>query len=56
GQELVRIDGEMNLTAGPRHVSGGVLVPHILNMDGLVFPRAGRYAFDVRVDGEHQVS
>ncbi len=56
GQELVRIDGEMNLSAGPRGVSGGVLVPHILNMDGLVFPSAGRYTFDVRVDDEHHVS
>ena len=56
GEEIVRIDGEMNLTAGPRGVAGGVLVPHVLNMDGLVFPRAGRYAFDVRVDGEHHVS
>ena len=56
GSELVRIDGEMKLSAGPRSVAGGVMVPHILNMDGLVFPKAGRYAFDVRVDGEHHVS
>jgi hypothetical protein len=56
GRELVRIDGEMSLTAGPRSVAGGVLVPHVLNMDGLVFPMAGRYAFDVAVDGEHHVS
>lgn len=56
GQEVLRIDGEMNLTGGPHSVADGVLVPHILNMDGLVFPVAGRYAFDVRVDGEHQVS
>lgn len=56
GKELVRIDGEMNLTAGPRGVSGGVLVPHVLNLDGLVFPAPGRYSFDVRVDGEHHVS
>jgi hypothetical protein len=56
GGEVMRIDGEMNLTAGPREVAGGVLVPHILNMDGLVFPVAGSYAFDVRVDGEHHVA
>lgn len=56
GQEIVRIGGEMNLAAGPRQVADGVLVPHVLNMDGLVFPAAGRYAFDVRVDGEHHVS
>jgi len=56
GQEVMRIDGEMNLAAGPRAVAGGVLIPHILNMDGLVFPLPGSYAFDVKVDGEHHVS
>jgi hypothetical protein len=33
-----------------------IRVPHLLNLDGLVFPRPGPYAFDVRVDGEHHVS
>lgn len=56
GQEVVRIDGEMNLAPGPTGSGGAVLVPHVLNMDGLVFPVPGRYAFDVRVDGEHHVS
>ena len=56
GKEVVRIDGEMNLAPGPSRVGGAVLVPHVLNMDGLVFPVGGRYAFDVRVDGEHHVS
>ena len=56
GKEVVRIDGEMNLSGGVRDVSSGVMVPHILNLGGLVFPTAGRYAFDVLVDGEHHVS
>lgn len=56
GKEVVRIDGEMSLTAGRRGVADGVLVPHILNMDGLVFSAPGRYSFDVIVDGTHQVS
>lgn len=56
GKEVVRIDGEMTLSAGPMGVRGGVLVPHVLNMDGLIFPVAGGYAFDVRVDGEHHVT
>ena len=56
GKELVHIDGEMNLSTGPRGVATGVVVPHILNMDGLVFPAPGQYAFDVAVDGEHHVS
>jgi len=56
GGEVVRIDGEMNLAAGPGHVASGVLVPHVLNLDGLVFPAPGHYAFDVIVDGAHHVS
>jgi hypothetical protein len=56
GKELVRIDGEMNLTPGSSRSGGAALVPHVLNMDGLIFPVAGRYAFDVRVDGEHHVT
>lgn len=56
GREMVRIDGEMNLAPGPSGAGGAVIVPHVLNMDGLVFPAAGQYAFDVRVDGVHHVS
>ncbi len=56
GKEVVRIDGEMNLASGGYGVANGVLVPHILNMDGLVFSVPGRYAFDVIVDGELQVA
>lgn len=55
-KEVLRIDGEMNLAPGPSSAGGAVLVPHVLNMDGLVFPVPGRYAFDVKVDGVHQVS
>jgi hypothetical protein len=33
-----------------------IRVPHVLNLDGLVFPKPGPYAFDVWVDGEHHVS
>lgn len=56
GGEVVRIDGEMNLAAGPGQVTSGILVPHVLNLDGLVFPSPGRYAFDVSVDGAHHVT
>jgi hypothetical protein len=56
GHEVVRVDGDMNLAPGPSGVADGVHVPQILNMGGLVFPKAGRYGFDVRVDGEHHVT
>ena len=55
GEELLRLDGEMQLGPGPRSSGGGVKVPHVLNLDGIVFTRPGRYTFDVTVDGEHHV-
>lgn len=56
GHELARIDGEMQLGPGPATSAGAMSVPHILNLDGVVLPKAGRYAFDVGVDGEHHVT
>jgi hypothetical protein len=56
GAEAMHIDGEMHLGPGPGVVGEGVKVPHVLHLDGLVFPVAGRYGFDVSVDGEHHVS
>ena len=56
GKEAMSIDGEMQLGAGPRALAQGVKVPHILHLDGLVFPTGGAYYFEVRVDGEHHVS
>lgn len=56
GDEVVRVDGEMHLGPGRGSVGGRVQLPHILHFDGLVFPDAGQYAFDVRVDGEHHES
>jgi hypothetical protein len=56
GKEAMRIDGEMQLGAGPRALAQGVKVPHILHLDGLVFPLGGSYFFEVLVDGEHHVS
>lgn len=56
GKEVMRIDGEMQLGAGRRAIAEGVKVPHILHLDGLVFPVGGAYYFEVLVDGEHHVS
>jgi len=56
GGEVLRLDGEMKLAPGPRSAGGGVKVPHVLNLDGIVFTRPGQYNFDVTVDGQHHVS
>ena len=56
GGEAVHIDGEMQLGPGPASMAGGVRVPHVLHLNRIVFPKPGRYSFDVRLDGEHHVS
>ena len=56
GGEVVRMDGEMSLGPGPGSGGNIIRVPHVLNLDGLVFPKAGTYGFDVKVDGEHRVT
>ena len=56
GREVVGVDGEMQLGLGPAGGGSGIRVPHVLHLDGLVFPAPGLYAFDVRVDGEHHAS
>ena len=55
GAEVLSLNGEMQLGGGAG-ATGGIRMPHVLNLDGLVFSGPGRYSFDVKVDGEHQVS
>jgi len=56
GGEVLRLDGDIHVGAGPAAAGGRVRVPQVVNMERLVFNRPGRYAFDVSVDGEHHVS
>ena len=55
-REILNIDGEMQLGPGAQGPSGQIRIPHVINLDGLVFERPGVYTFDVRVDGEHHVA
>ena len=55
GREVLSLNGEMQLGSAGR-ASGGIRVPHILNIDGLVFPEPGVYSFDVKIDQEHHVT
>lgn len=56
GHEVFRLDGEMKLSPGPGAAGEGIHVPQVLNLDGIIFERPGRYSFDVGIDGEHHVS
>ena len=55
GAEVLSLNGEMQFM-GPPSARDVIRVPHILNLDGLVFKGPGMYSFDVKVDGEHHVS
>jgi hypothetical protein len=54
GAEVLSLNGEMQFM-GPPSARDVIRVPHILNLDGLVFKGPGMYSFDVKVDGEHHV-
>lgn len=56
GEEILALDGELQVGPSPGSPGGILRIPHVLNLDGVVFPRAGQYSFDVSVDGRHQCS
>jgi hypothetical protein len=56
GQRVAQLNGDMQLGTGRKGVIEGLKVPHVLHLDGMVFPVPGQYAFDVIVDGEHHAT
>jgi hypothetical protein len=56
GQEVLRLDGRMDLAGGQREVEEGIKVPHVLNLDGITFPEPGMYFFDIACDGRSLMS
>ena len=56
GGEMMRMNGEIQVGPGPALAGGQVRIPQVINIERLVFPKAGRYNFDIGVDGEHHVS
>ncbi len=55
-RELLRLDGRLDLGGGTREAREGIRIPHVLNLDGITFPEAGTYFFDVRCDGRALLS
>jgi hypothetical protein len=57
GGQVLTLNGNIQLGASPAGAGGGrLLVPHILNLDGLVFQHPGIYSFEVSLDGDHVLS
>ncbi len=55
GKEVVRMGGEVQVAPGPARTGGQIRVPQVVNIDRLLLSVAGRYTFDISVDGAHQV-
>ena len=53
GQELVSLNGEMNIKPGRGSVQTGIRVPHVINLDGIVFKETGIHTFDIALGGRH---
>ena len=56
GTELVAIRGELNVSPGRGSIQTGIRVPHVINLDGIVFQEIGIHTFDITVDGRHQAT
>jgi len=56
GGEIMRMNADFQVGPGPAFIGGQIRVPRVLNIDRLLLPKAGRYSFDVSLDGAHQVS
>lgn len=56
GKEMMHLNGDLQVGPAGGLAGGQIRVPQVLNIDRLVFSKAGRYIFDVLLDGDHQVS
>ncbi len=55
GDEIVSLSGEMDVR-GSGNIQTGIRVPHVINLDGLVFKETGMHIFDVTVDDHHRAT
>lgn len=55
-KELVSLSGELKVSPGRRSLQTGIRVPHVINLDGIVFQEAGIHTFHILVDGRHQAT
>lgn len=56
GEELVSLNGELNVRPGRGSLQTGIRVPHVINLDGIVFKERGIHTFDIVVDGRHKAT
>jgi hypothetical protein len=49
--DVLRLDGQVRVGPAPQ-TQGMTRIAQVLNLDGVVFPRAGRYRFEIRIDDQ----
>ncbi len=53
GGQVLRLDGTIRVGEAPKGaVNPETRIPHVLNLDGVTFPKAGVYNFEIRLDEE----
>jgi hypothetical protein len=50
-QEVLRVDGQVRVGVPPPS-DDRIRISQVLNLDGIVFPRPGRFHFEIRLDGD----
>ncbi len=56
GKEIVSLSGELKVAPSPTSLQTGIRVPHVINLDGIVFQESGIHTFHILVNGRHQAT
>jgi len=56
GEQLLSLNGELNVRPGRGSLQTGIRVPHVINIDGIVFKEQGIHTFDIVVNGRHKAT
>ena len=56
GKEIVSLSGELKVEPGRTSLQTGIRVPHVINLDGIVFQEIGVHTFHILVNGRHQAT
>ena len=56
GRNWFSLSGELKVSPGRQSLQTGIRVPHVINLDGIVFQEEGIHTFHILVDGRHQAT
>ncbi len=56
GKEMLSLNGNISVAPGRRSLETGIRIPHVINLDGIVFEEPGIHTFEIAIDGRHQAT